>query len=249
MEQQESPENHKPTTGKAAGEAKNDENPSRWKRFREWVKRESSFTDWCIAGFTLVLAAASIFQFIVIGGQLDVMRKDERAWLKYELSGDPVEGNPDRKKITVTAGQSPTVQVKFINVGKGAARKLRGKIYVECVDAEKEPHLERIESDQLFPGTIFVAGILFPTNAAETPADRERWKNINANLAEPDPLTESELAALLSGKAYMAVYGMILYEDVFGTPHWTKFCSWTPFATGGQFQASRCTQYNEADSN
>ncbi len=53
--------------------------------FRKYIER-SSFTDWCIAAFTLVLAIASIYQFVIMDGQLGMMQTDQRAWL--ELSNE-----------------------------------------------------------------------------------------------------------------------------------------------------------------
>jgi len=61
-------------------EHKSNNKGNRWKRFRDWAKQNSSFTDWCIALFTLVLAVAAVYQFIIMGGQLDEMRKDQRPW-------------------------------------------------------------------------------------------------------------------------------------------------------------------------
>src|SRR5207248_8132911 len=37
-------------------QSKHGENPSMLTKFKEWVKRGSTFTDWCIAAFTCVLA-------------------------------------------------------------------------------------------------------------------------------------------------------------------------------------------------
>jgi hypothetical protein len=63
---------------------------SRWKRFKEWVERESSFTDWCITAFTLALAITGIYQYNVINRQLDAMRKDQRAWVEFQVFPDAI---------------------------------------------------------------------------------------------------------------------------------------------------------------
>ena len=177
------------------------------------------------------------------------MRIDQRSWVKFEMGGETVEGKPEIKAMIVAVGQTPSAKIKFVNVGKGAARNLRGVIFVECVNSTKEPHLEMVESRKQLPRNIFVAGIMVPNAPAETTADRERWKDVKAKTVEPDPLTEPEFAALMSGKAYIATYGMIWYQDLFGN-HWTKFCDWRTFANiPAQYQANKCTRYNDTDPN
>ena len=43
-------------------------------RFIGWVLTSSSFTDWCITAFTLVLAVVGIYQYCVMSGQLKSMQ-------------------------------------------------------------------------------------------------------------------------------------------------------------------------------
>lgn len=57
-----------------------EEEKGRSMRLKEFFGR-SSLTDWLLAIFTGALVAAAIYQFIIMGGQLDVMRKDLRAWI------------------------------------------------------------------------------------------------------------------------------------------------------------------------
>ena len=47
-------------------------------RTHHWLRDGKSFTDWCIAVFTCVLAGAAIWQFIVMGRQLDEMQTQRR---------------------------------------------------------------------------------------------------------------------------------------------------------------------------
>jgi hypothetical protein len=52
----------------------------RWMRFWKFLQR-SSPTDWLLSVFTFVLAFYAIRQAFITGNQLDVMRKEERAWI------------------------------------------------------------------------------------------------------------------------------------------------------------------------
>ena len=56
--------------------------------------------------------------------------------------------------------------------------------------------------------------------------------------------TSTEIIAFIAqGKAYLAIYGIITYDDVFGAHHWTKFCTWP--ATNGVFHTYECTQFQQ----
>src|ERR1700720_3338851 len=79
-EQQEMTTNKAETTTERTKKSANSKNPSQWERFKEWASRDKSFTDWCLALFTLALACAAIYQFIIMSNQLDDMRKDQRPW-------------------------------------------------------------------------------------------------------------------------------------------------------------------------
>src|ERR1035441_861988 len=47
-----------------------------------WRFGPSSFTDWCLAVFTLALTITAIYQFRITNRQLNVMQIDERAWVE-----------------------------------------------------------------------------------------------------------------------------------------------------------------------
>ena len=59
--------------------------------------------------------------------------------------------------------------------------------------------------------------------------------------------TSPKITAIADGKSYVAIYGIITYDDVFGDHHWTKFCSWP--AINGVFHTYQCTQFNSVDAN
>jgi uncharacterized repeat protein (TIGR01451 family) len=218
----------------------NNANPSRWKRFKDWAKHASSFTDWCIAAFTLALAVTGIYQYVVINRQLDAMRKDQRAWLEFQTTPD--KPGMDLANITITSGQPVTYPVRVVNIGKTPARNIIMKIYVDIVDASREPPLDRAENGgSSYPHGLLTAGIIFPNADFKQPVARPA-KDGSLLLA-----TESEVSAIKDARAYLAVYGVITYDDVFNAHHWTKFCSWQ--SAGGTFHTYQCTQYNNVDNN
>ena len=49
----------------------------------------------------------------------------------------------------------------------------------------------------------------------------------------------------MNGKTYVAVFGIVAYEDQFG-PHWTRFCFWKNYGGAGniRFNAEPCTSWN-----
>ena len=240
-----SQEDANPTT-KAENKPQNNENPPWYDRFAGWVRKESTFTDWCIAVFTLVLAAASIFQFIIIGNQLDVMRKDQRAWLEFQKQPDTPGG--EMTTLQITTGQPVTYPLRVTNIGKTPARNIVVKIFVDIVDSSQNPPLDHVEAVQAVEvGSPYAvgrirAGIVFPNTSLKQVVVRP----MNGSSA-PMVATDDEVSAIKYGRAYLAVYGIITYDDVFNTHHWTTFCDWE--SLGGTFNAAQCAKYNNVDGN
>ena len=140
--------------------------------------------------------------------------------------------------------------IKFVNVGKGIARNIDVIAFVELVDANLEARIDRSNSPRKYAHAHLVSGIMFPDGWLDMNAVRVRWKDANAGMREPDPLTTAELSSLTAGTAYLTVYGVVNYEDVFGVAHWTHFCKWVPFSKEQRgYRAYNCTEYNQADNN
>ncbi len=178
------------------------------------------------------------------------MRQDQRSWLKFEIGGKTSEVDPEKKKVFVTVGQPLSISISFRAMGKTPVRKIAAKSFVEIVDSEKEPSLDRVEGAVKFPHSIVRSGILYPPDHIESPVVRMKWTDREAESFEPDPVTRPEFDLLTSGKAYLAVYGIVIYEDSFGTRHWTKYCNWIPVSKGaGSYNAPICTAYDATDNN
>jgi hypothetical protein len=93
-----------------------------------------------------------------------------------------------------------------------------------------------------------LTGAVFPNRAPiESGISRSRFKPNNRDT-ELVPLSQTEYDQLTNGGAYVAVYGIIVYEDVFSVSHFTTFCQWKAFRPGS-YTAAKCTDYNNVDNN
>lgn len=161
------------------------------------------------------------------------MRQDQRAWIGVELTSDPT---PNAKQgtatVSVTENQPIGIPLRFTNTGKTAARHVEAIFFVEVVKNGQVPLLNSKKKAE----SGFSAGIVYPSIHSDIAAFRIR------------PATRTEQQDLISGQAYIAVYGRVDYRDVFKVPHWNKFCLWIPFASIG-YTSRECAQYNNVDDN
>ena len=200
-------------------------------------------TDWLLAIFTFALVLVSIYQFTIMGGQLKVMRVDQRAWLKFEAYSDAPSG-AERFNTQITTGQPITYPLRVENIGKTPAKHIVMKIFVDIIDCTHDVPLDHVEGAKVgspYPFGLIQAGIVFPNQDFKQPVVRPM------KGGGPLVATDSEVRTITDGTAYLAIYGIITYDDVFSTPHWTKFCKW--IATNGNFRAEKCTNYNSVDDN
>src|SRR6266404_3165766 len=150
------------------------------------------------------------------------MRQDQRPWLSMAFNWPAVKAanNQELSVIQFTENQPVTVPLKYSNNGKTAARNIIGGMFVEVVKSGDAPKLD----SKNVPPFGFTAGVLFPGPTGETFVIRQGANGKN------DPLTPLEKEDLTSNRAYIAVYGKILYDDIFSVRHWTKFCFWLPLS-------------------
>lgn len=202
--------------------------------FREAVKR-SSFTDWCIAAFTLVLTVVAIYQLIVTGGQLDTMRKDQRPWLKI------INATPDN--IVLTEGQTALGSIQVLNSGKTPAKDVHLEVTMQKLRSDEIP-----SPDWGRPHVIASTGTVFPNVTSKPLAFGLGKEEINASGFTA--ITQDDVQQFDTGKVYFVVYGKAIYTDFFGTDHWTHFCV---YRVNGNIDVSvparPCTQYNDVDNN
>jgi hypothetical protein len=195
--------------------------PSRWKQFRDWAKQKSSFTDWCIALFTLVLAVAAIYQFIIMGGQLDEMRKDGRPWISisFGYNGDLHANVPISSTLTI------------VNKGKTPARAIKADVAIDVVKNGEEPKL-----NYPLPHARFTTGLIFPGDPYSFPI-------------EGDIVTQREFDDFQNGRLFFVAYTNVSYKDFFGIEHWTRYCTAIVSKALGTFTGQKCTNYGDVDSN
>jgi hypothetical protein len=183
-------------------------------------------------------------QLEIMNGQLGVMQNDERAWIAVRKN--PPKGE-EILAIDLIEGQPVVVPMKYINVGKTPALHPQMHIFAEVVDADKEAHFKCMDAEENCPGlkgNISIAGIVFPNGDMPVIVSRQ------------SPTTNAEVSAWNNDRNYVAVYGIIRYDDIFRHQHWTKFCFYLgndrislPMSSIDSiaFNTAGCTMYNSSD--
>ncbi len=195
-----------------------------------WTRQD--FTDWAIVLFTGVLAGAGVYQFIVLGGQLDDMRKDQRPWVEISFKNGTTQLN---------AALSYTITI--VNKGKTPARAITADMAVDEVKNGEEPRL-----DYPLPHGRFHTGLAFPNDPIEYPVfkvvpsdDGKSTKNY--------VLGQPEFDNFQAGKTFFVMYAIVSYSDFFGTKHWTRRCAAWVSQNAQSFSGQKCTNYGDVDTN
>jgi hypothetical protein len=201
-----------------------------------WVK-VTTFADSLLILFTAALTGASLYQFLILRGQLDVMRKDQRAWVAA------VTGVPETPPSGT--GKLLRIPVEIKNTGKTSARDVKVEVIARIV---KNGDDARCEYGNQVPGTSRGTKVFLP-NAPRTfygvilsaPATEK-------TLAQPRVVSPDEIQQLIDGREFFVVYGRVSYRDIFNQQHWTHFCSWGGLGTKpAMFSSGSCFAYNEID--
>jgi len=177
---------------------------------------------------------ASIYQFIIMGSQLDEMRKEQRPWIRVTFDSSPMEALGPVSGI-----------VHLVNKGKTPAKAISADFVMQRIKNGEEPTF-----DYSVPHVNYSTGVLFPDESGDAHPSRLR-KSSSCDSAEPETLTKSEFDDLKGTRVFFVVYGMIHYNDFFGVDHWTKFCGFAAISstTSSTVTAKGCTDYNDVDSN
>jgi hypothetical protein len=126
-------------------------------------------------------------------------------------------------------------------VGKTPAQNVVVKLFVDIVSSGEEPPLDRLDSavpGSAYPFNLMETGIIFPNS------DLKMIVNRALKGGAERTATSDEVSAIREGTARLTVYGIVRYDDVFGKPHWTKFCTEFPVIQSG---TRGCAHYNSAD--
>jgi hypothetical protein len=227
-------ENQTKSAAARKNEGKNSKEDSKMSGFWKWAG-QTSLTDRIIAFFTAVLAAAAIYQFIIMNSQLDTMRKDQRPWIKVTFTPSPLQ------VLTPVGGI-----VHLVNNGKTPARSVRGDFAVESVK-----NGDQVEFHNPHAHVVTMTGMITPNDVPiDVQVERKKLAS-DGNTLESDPLTASEVKNLQPQiNIFFVVYGKVSYSDFFGIDHWTKFCQYmVPTNSVGSVTAERCANYGDVDSN
>jgi hypothetical protein len=173
--------------------------------------------------------------------------RDERAWVEIKWSPDNGD-DPGHSHLAVAPGSPASSPLKIMNIGKTAAKNISEADYVELRGFSDEVNLSCVDTPQICPHLTSTTGIMFPSTHIDVVATRM------TNGREPRITTLEEANAWMKGQVYIAVFGKVTYDDVFGVNHWTKFCFWgnsdiTPLNTISVSASRSCTAYNAVDDN
>lgn len=187
-------------------------------------KRSFGWAEWLSTFAIFAATLVAIGQYFIVSSQLDVMQADERAWIVVDFNDPPPQ--------QATANQPLVNMIRFSNTGKTPARKVTFSFTIEDVKPNQLPTF--IYDDSSKKGEM---GALFP-NAPQ-----------KVRVETPTTLTATDYEDLATGKAYVALYGVINYYDIFGVQHWNKFCTWIPLGGDGAYLSRTCVDYNDVDDN
>jgi hypothetical protein len=125
---------------------------------------------------------------------------DHRAWIGMEnMQYSPVQ-----------VGQPIRVTVSYRNTGKTPGMSSRVGFVVEMLPPYRPAPLQRMPKEG-FAGSISV----MQPNA----------KHESSIAFGSDKLNQSTLDAVKSGAVVIYAYGTLTYNDIYGQPHWSRFCS------------------------
>jgi hypothetical protein len=215
------------------------------KRLWEWLKHlfvESTFTDWVVALFTVVLGFVAYQQFVITDRQLEVMRTDERAWVEAHIAEPPPDSHPERPLMAV--GSPIVVPMTIKNVGKTPARGVTVLTWVVAEPALVPVPLQCIYEPEDCPAIKRKFGILLPNDVVPGTGYRTD-RDLGQVVA-----TSEEAMGYQNYTVYTAVFGVITYRDVFGMSHWTHFCAWhakpAPQGLRASYNTEACAEFNDA---
>ena len=161
----------------------------------------------------------AVIQAFIYSKQLDVIRKDQRPWIRVIVSRGNDLSNTMRPRITTT------------NIGKTPAKSINARFFVESVNNGDQPQFNAPQRGHL------TTGVMFPNDTVDSTGVIEY------------PVPVDQLEKLQSGQLFFVIYAIVDYSDVFDRPHWTKYCNFVTASTPEErtITAKKCTDYNDTD--
>jgi hypothetical protein len=206
----------------------------------KWYKTVGSYKKlFEIAGITsaIIYAGITYFQWKESGRNF---RIDERAWIKIQF----VRDGKDAPEIIVPTDGSP-LRAQYIasNAGKTYAKNVTVEARLIVLPAASSVPVEVLIPQKPTLDAITWHGGIFP-------GDKSAAVNVIRSDGQGRPIAtaQSDIDGIHSGALYVSVYGLAIYDDVFGHKHWTKFCDWVGAAVpGNEYAAHSCTDANGVD--
>jgi hypothetical protein len=178
-----------------------------------------------------------LFVYLSFQQSKKALEVEQRGWLQYKKQPDVPGG--DTRNLTLGRDQPVNFPFWMKNAGKSPAKNVDVKIFVDIVEKTKEPELSHVSSSSGQAFEHIVIGIVFPDEDFKQTITR---RDINRAVVAA---TQKEVDGIQNGTMYFVVYGEATYNDIFGTPHWTRFCDWQ--SKDGTFTTKECTQFNDVD--
>lgn len=169
------------------------------------------------------LAAASK----ALDAQIELSRSEQRAWVTVDSAS--VGG--------VIAGSRLSGRLSISNSGRSPAMGLSGPQRIAFWREAVLPEFMLKREGAVVAGPT----VLGPGGALA----------ISSSLGRG--ITQQEIDELLQGTAFLFIYGQVNYQDVFGAPHWTRYCfrnvpptEGKPVTTSsGEWIVNACAYWND----
>ncbi len=174
---------------------------------RNWVDWINAFSTAVIALFTVVMAAAIIFQ-------LRATHRQERAWIAIESIDVPEE----LSHYTLMFPMNIDLGYVFKNFGNTPAKLTDSRLIFRLVTSIDDlPSQPNYGPKQEYPRFPLDGGLMVPNITFEL---RQAFQGPDGTPA----LSNEDLTAIRSGAKALVSYGFIEYRDAFDKRHETRFC-------------------------
>jgi hypothetical protein len=154
---------------------------------------------------------------------------DERAWVNVPVP-----------TVFPLNGTSIPAATQLMNSGKTPARGVEGDVVATVLNRGEEPALGDFSVGHAH-NRLYV-GVVFPGAPIPLVMPLVHYGPQSADTIIPDEALRQDIA---NGNRFIIFYGRITYYDVFGTQHWTQFC--TGSGSAMQDSIKTCIRYNDVD--
>jgi len=227
------------------------------------LAREFKWVEFAQIATNIVLAVVGVIALTIYKGQLREMRSttkaaqdsaeaaknaasiarstmqiDQRAWLKVIVGRGPLD-----------IGQPVKMPIRIVNTGKTPAVNMHGNIVVNLLEENEKPDFSYGHGHPAYEISV-------KTLLPDSPQDLNDFAALPKYIPSDKPLSRiivnsQSKKAIEIGTSYLIVHGEILYDDVFGTNHWIRFCHYAHNVVGFRERsvANVCGPYNDTDKN